>query len=326
VNGDLPSERDLDPRDVWPFQQVRRETAEFESILARHGITIRAGSPLEGMCLSLLDVEQRSRGDTMEDLRVAYRPAFGLYDLVRRVVRLRDHPEFTVLLDHLRLLNTGTIAQNIFAATDQVAAKIFELLIGLICLEVGAQTALDHPLTSYGDNPDILTTIEGRRWGFACKVLSGRSPITVFDRIEEGIHQIQVSPAEIGAVIINLKNVIDHDQMWPLLNAADYAAGRDTPTYASWPSYDGPLALLRQTALTCQRQLISTNGRENVRSLFTGRKSIPGVILFLQTTTSVQLAEGPANTVLGLFYLMHEGVRREDSVVLDKLNDAMHHH
>ena len=262
----------------------------------------------------------------MEDLRVAYRPAFGLYDLVRRVVRLRDHPEFAVIVDHLRLLNTGTIAQNIIAATDQVAAKIFELLIGLICLEAGHQTALDHPLASYGDNPDILTTIDGKRWGFACKVLSGRSPITVFDRIEEGLEQIDVSPAEIGAVIVNLKNVIDHDRTWPLLNAAEYAARRDTPTYASWPSYQQPLALLRQTALACQQQLISANGRENVRSLFAGKKSIPGVILFLQTTTSVQLAEGPANTVLGLFYLMHEGVGSEHAVVLNKLNDAMHHH
>jgi hypothetical protein len=226
----------------------------------------------------------------------------------------------------LRLLNTGTIAQNIFAATDQVAAKIFELLIGLICLEVGGETALDHPLTSYGDNPDILTTFDGKRWGLACKVMSGRSPITVFERIEEGLRQIETSPAEIGAVIINLKNVIDHDRTWPLLNAADYAAGRDTPTYASWPSYQQPLALLRQTALSCHQALISANGRENVRSLFNGRKSIPGVILFLQTATSVQLAEGPANTVLGVFSLIDEGVSRSQSAILDKLNDAMHHH
>jgi len=243
--------KDLDPRDVWSLEQVRRETAEFERILARHGITIRSRSPLEGMCLSLLELEQRSRGHTMEDLRVSYRPALGLYDLVRRIVRLRDHPEFTVLVDHLRLLNTGTIAQNILAATDQVAAKIFELLIGLICLEVGDQTVLDHPVTSYGDNPDILTTIDGSRWGFACKVLSGQSPITVFDRIEEGIEQIEASPAEIGAVIVNLKNVIDHDRTWPLLNPAEYAARKDTPTYASWASYQQPLLLLRRTALTC---------------------------------------------------------------------------
>lgn len=328
MNEHLPSEKDLDPRDVWSFEQVQRETEELERILGRFGITILPGSPLEKMCLSLLELEERRRsgGDTMEDLRIAYRPAFGLNDLVRRVVRLHNHQDFRVLVGHLRLLNSGTIAQNISAVADQVAAKIFELLIGLICLEIGTNTCLDSPVRSYGDNPDILTNLDGRRWGFACKVPSGTSPITLFERLKEGIKQIERSPAETGCVIFNLKNYIDHDKTWPLNNPDEYAAGKETPTYRCWANLVSPLNILRANALECQRQLITVNGRENVRALFCGRKSISGALFFLQTTTALQFLEGPVNTVLGLFHLMNEEVSSVDAAVLNKLNDAMHHH
>ena len=262
----------------------------------------------------------------MEDLRIAYRPAFGLHDLIRRIVRLQNHSDFPVLVEHLRLLNTGTVAQNVAAPTDQVAAKIFELLIGLLCLEIGTDTRVDGPVHSYGDNPDILTRLNGRIWGFACKVLSGRSPKTMFDRLKEGIEQIETSPAEVGCVIINLKNQIDHDKTWPLLNADKFAAGKETPTYGSWTDYRAPVELLHKHARECHSDFLAENGARNVRKVLTGKKSIPGALLFLQTITSVQFVEGPTNTVLRYFYLMDEEVSDADAAILDRLNDAVHHH
>jgi hypothetical protein len=326
---ELLSEADLDPRDIWPFDQVQRETKEFEQILCAFGITIASGSPLESLCFSLLELKKNEQFgiNSPEDLRITHRPAFGLYDLVRRIVRLHKHQDFPVFVDHLKLLNTGTVAQNIAAPADQVAAKIFELFLGLVCLEVGTDTRLDGPVRSYGDNPDVLVTLAGRRWGFACKVPSGKSPVTAFDRLEEGIGQIEdCSAAEIGCVVFNLKNYIDHDQTWPLVNGADYAARKDTPTYGYWIDLRRPIYLLRRDALEWQQQLVKVNGLDNVRALFTGKKSIPGAILFLQTTTGIQLQQGPVNTVLGLFELMNGGVSPADAMVLDKLNDAMHHH
>ncbi len=324
----LRSDSDFDARDIISFEEIQRETAEFEAILKRFDIEIKTGSPLEKMCFSLLELVEGkfTTGDTMQDLRVEYRPAFGLHDLIRRIVRLHDRPDFPVLVDHLRLLNTGTVAQNVAAPTDQVAAKIFELFIGLVCLEIGSDTQVDGPVRSYGDNPDILTRLDDHLWGFACKVLSGRSPKTMFDRLKEGIEQIQNSPAEIGCVVINLKNQIDHDKTWPLLNPAEYAAGQDTPTYGSWADDRAPLALLRQHARRCHADFISVNGAHNVHNLFMGKKSIAGALLFLQTVVAIQFVEGPVNSVLRYFYLMDEEVSSADRKVLDRLNDAMHHH
>lgn len=324
----LRSEADVDTRDIIKFEQIEAETQKFESILKRYNIEIRAGSPLEQMCFSLLELVRgkATTGDTMEDLRIEYRPAFGLHDLIRRIVRLHEHPDFSILVDHLKLLNTGSVAQNVSAPTDQVAAKIFELFIGLVCLEIGNETRLDGPLRSYGDNPDILTRLDDRLWGFACKVLSGRSPKTMFDRLKEGIDQIEKSPAEVGCVIINLKNQIDHENTWPMLNKAKWKAGQETPTYGSWADARAPINLLRLHAQQCHKEFIDANGADNVHKLLSGKKSIAGALLYLQTSVAIEFVEGPVNSVLRYFYLMDEKVPREDRELLDRLNDAMHHH
>ncbi|HYR21479.1 MAG TPA: hypothetical protein VEP30_00965 [Chthoniobacterales bacterium] len=324
----LLSDADLDERDNISFEQVKSETEEFERVLKRFDIQIANGSPLEKMCSDLRDLEsgKYTIGDTMEDLRIRFRPAFGLHDLIRRIVRLQNQPDFPFLADHLRLLNKGTIAQNVVAPTDQVAAKIFELLIGLVCIEIGTETRLDGPLLSYGDNPDTLTRLDGRRWGFACKVLSGRSPKTMFDRLKEGIEQIENSPAEVGCVIINLKNQIDHEKMWPMLNAKKFAVGEETPTYGSWIDYRAPVELLRQHARELHRDFIAENGAENVRNLFVGKKTIPGALLYLQTATAIQFVEGPTNTVLRYSYVMDEELSDADLATLAQVNDAIQHH
>jgi hypothetical protein len=321
----------FDSRDITTFEQVNREVEQFEQILRRSGIEIIPGSPLEAICINLLDLEQRQEQPDMlgemEDLRLAYRPALGFHDILRRIVRLGDHPDFPVVFDHLRLLNAGTLAQNVAAPTDQVAAKIFELLIGLICLEIGTDVRLDGPATSYGDNPDVIVNIGGRRWGFACKVLGGHSPITMFERLEEGVKQIEQSHAEIGCVVFNLKNQIDHDETWAIQNPAEYAAGKDTPIYRYWRNLNDPLNVLRSLARQRQDSLEKVNGVENIRKLFAGRKSIPGALLFLQTAIGLKLPDEPlANMVLGLFSLMDLcGVSSGDFAVLHRLNDAMHH-
>jgi hypothetical protein len=76
-----------------------------------------------------------------------------------------------------------------------------------------------------------------------------------------------------------------------------------------------------------QKQLVRINGGKNVLALFAGKKSIPGAIQFLQTTTGLQFQEGPVNTVLGLFELMmmNPHISPAEAIVLNKLNDAMHH-
>src|SRR5207245_2399261 len=84
-------------------------------------------------------------------------------------------------------------------------------------------------------NPDVLSTFDGVRWGFACKVLNSPtfSPLTMFERLSDGIEQIEKSPAQVGCVVLNFKNVIDHNRTWPIRNPREVKAGHD-PEFGAW--------------------------------------------------------------------------------------------
>lgn len=322
----------FDPRDVTTFDQIRDEVRQFERILNRFGIQIGPGTALESMCLTLNDLERGQDRENwpglMEDLRPATRAAYGLRDLVCRINRLGNHPDFPVLLEHLKLLNSGAVAQNISAPTDQFSAKIFELLFALICLEVGDNLKVDGPVRSYGDNPDIVVNLAGKRWGFACKVTGGSSPKTLFDRLKDGIEQIEkTTGTEIGCVVFNMKNQIDHDQTWPMENPQQFAAGREAPTYVAWRDPRYPLGMLRDVARRWQKALFEAHGAENLRRLFVGKKSTPGLLFFLQTTILLRRSddEPVVNSTLGHFCVLDLGMSDADFAVLASLNEPLHH-
>lgn len=320
----------FDPAGFTSFAQIQHEVEEFASILRARGIDITPGSPLEQMCLTLLGLEEKRQNraliDNNEDIRVSLRSALGLHDLIRRIVRLHQRPEFSNLEGHLRLLNSSTVAQNVAAPHDAIAAKIFELLIALVCLEAGQNVELDGPVRSYGDNPDVLVDLDGRRWGFACKVIYGRSLLTMFERLEDGVRQIDDSPAQIGCTIINLKNQIDHEDTWILAKPEQYAEHADTPTFGAWRDVKDPRDILLALAKRRHEELVSVNGEPAIASLFTNTKSIPGALLFLQTATALASACGPINATVGIFSLMILGEMAPGVLAtLDRLNNAMHH-
>jgi hypothetical protein len=332
MNGEPQLPGGFDPRDLSSFSEIGAQVEEFERILRRYGLEIAPGSSLEDMALSLIDLVRKRKEphtlDPMRDIRIDYRPALGLHDLMRKVVDLQNDPSFPSFIGHLGLLNKGTVAQNIVARTDQNSRKIFELLIGLIAAKVGTDVKMDPIKNSKGDNPDVLVTINGVRWGFACKVLSGDSPLTLFERLEEGIRQIRDSEAEKGCVVFNLKNKIDHDKTWPLVNEAEYRGGQE-PEFGAWRQKEAPAEILLELGCQQQEELIRVNSNAQTAALFAGQRTIPGALLFLQTATSVQTLDVPPRpmmTTLGVFMLMDLfGVSAADKATLDRFNDAMHH-
>lgn len=314
------------------FQEIENLVHKFESILNRLNIRIAPGSTIEQLCLNLVDLSRKQREpgtlDNMRDIRIDYRPAFGVLDLMRKIVRLENNPSISAFHEHLELLNQGTVAQNIVARTDHNSSKIFELLIGLIAASVGSNVKMDHPSKSKGDNPDVLVTLNGVRWGFACKMLFGNSPLTLYERLEEGIEQIEHSEAEKGCVVFNLKNKIDHDLTWPLMNEVEFRNGGVEPQFGSWRCKEDALKRLLMLGENERNSLLAINSNEKTKALFIGKKTIPSALLFLQTTTAVQTGEDtprPIMTNLGVFMLMNLfSVSDSDMSTLDLLNTAMH--
>ena len=93
---------DFDPRGLISYAQIQNEVDQFAQALARMVINIRHGSPLENMCLTLLGLEERRLNPALinsaADIRLLLRPALGLHDIVRHVVRLQHKGGFNALV------------------------------------------------------------------------------------------------------------------------------------------------------------------------------------------------------------------------------------
>ncbi len=216
------------------------------------------------------------RLDPMTDLRPMLGRAAGWIDFVKLLVRAHQNGALGPFVEHLALLNTAqAVSQNVkIPMNDEASNKLFELFIALACLPFSEEVILDPPHNAQGDNPDVMIRVNGRLWGFACKVLNGVSPITMFDRLEEGIHQIEVSPADTGFVFFNFKNSIDHARSWPLVNEAAFLRGQEEPVYGSWPNANQVLGQLDEFMNTRWGDCLSYNEPENLAKLFTGKKSL----------------------------------------------------
>jgi len=235
--------KELSPGRFRSFEEIEASIFQFERVLRSNGIDIESGSQVESACLSGIHILMAKNGTAKvppnTDIRPSFVDACGLWQFIERVNRLEGTQFLPQLAPHLHLLMEGDFAQNRKSGRQDYASnKLFKLLVGLSAADIGTNTELDHPAASTGLNPDVLTTIETRgpafrvletkRWAFACKTLHSDAPKTLYDRVEEGIDQIRRAPsADTGVVVINLKNIIDHESLFPIVNRADYDAGAD---------------------------------------------------------------------------------------------------
>ena len=334
VNPEYP--RELDRRDLTSYGEARKLIHDFESVLKGCGLTIHPGSLLEDVCLSILEFHDKFEGVTplnlRDDIRPVYSHALGLIDIVKRVNRLCSHGDFKNLVPHLRLMNTSSAGQNVRAIGDDGSNKLFELFMALVNLDAGNDVSIDDPNRSTGRNPDVLSTFDGVRWGFACKVLNSVSftPLTMFDNLKKGVDQIENSPAEVGCVVFNFKNVIDHNVTWPITNSEEVKSGGE-PKFAVWKEKELPVQILVSCAGEWHEQFEQMNSLPEIEKLFVGKKAIPAAFAFLQTTTAIRTSRGPLPTLIGVFVFMDLlrqnllETRPDWRSVLNGLNNAMHH-
>ena len=161
------------------------------------------------------------------------------------------------------------------------------------------------------------------RWGFACKVLNGTSPATMYERLEEGLEQIKRSPADTGFVFFNFKNILDHCRAWPLMNEEAYRQGNEEPMFGSWPSHDPVARQLAEFMETRWMDCIEFNGAGNVAKLFNGHKSMPGAAVYMATATAFRTSVGPMASIFGQFGLMrYSEIPVEGEAVLARINDV----
>ncbi|MBS1715339.1 MAG: hypothetical protein JST30_13495 [Armatimonadetes bacterium] len=189
----------------------------FEEILKREGVRILADSLLESALLSVVEwqiaAEEHGVTSLESDIRPTTRRRLSFLNLAHKVVLTDANGRLGPFVPHLHLLTDADPCMIGPPTHESATHKTLELLTGLAADEEFGNVELEDPYRSVGGNPDVLFSADGKRWGIACKMVSSESPVTLTDRIEEGVKQVDRSDADIGCCLVWFRS-FDHDLLW----------------------------------------------------------------------------------------------------------------
>lgn len=310
----------------WKYERASESAIALDALLRVHGLSIAAGSALESHILGAMRVVAAGeRRQDEKDVRDDFRSLVGVHEIANLILSVKDHPSFPALLPHLELLNSGNALQMTKShGADAATNKLFELFAATLAMHCGTAIEVDDPNYTDGKNPDVLFTAGGRRWGIACKVLHSTHPEGFLTHLKKGVAQIEDSPAECGIVMFNLKNVLRHDDIWPIVPLPE---GSGTGLGA-WPDPNMAFSFLFADMDEIGRRLSEqlTNAPHELDAIFKGRKSLPGFLLWGHCVSGVLLNQQPTPTSVRLLKAVRVGdIASSDARVLECLNWAAFH-
>jgi len=315
-----------------PFYSLQNAAARvyaFLDLLDQLGIKDKQ-SGLYRACIKVLEHHEYHEKPELRngktDNRADLQAIMGLNDFIAKILSARYHPQFNLLYPHLRLLPTALIPQTVPAdVRDQGSNKLFELYLAILCLHCFSDVEVDSPENSKGDNPDIMFKFLNKKWGIACKVMHSAKVKTILDRIQEGIQQIEHSDADTGIVIISLRNIIEYNDILPLLNPTEHKTGAD-PVYGAFTNTILPGVLLYADSEKIRDSLHEELGESGAKALFSGKKSAPNVCMFVQASSLTAIGGLPVPTILRMFTILQWYDKTPDETVcmVNHLNNMMH--
>ncbi len=316
-------------KQFYTYKEVVELVDQFENILRKHTLEIKQGSVLEEFCLNVVDIYDKylnpNKRDPKIDYRSNYREFIGIQDLMIKIVRVAEHPYFDRLEPHLALLNNSIPTLNDKTPSiDQDNNKIFELYVACLCLALDPEEIrVDNPQTPKGDNPDVIAMFGGKKWGFACKAAHSKEPKSIFDNISKAVEQIEKSNVDVGIPIINLKNIIDHEKFWPLLNKREHDEGSD-PEFKPFASNIYPFYLLDDFANNVDCNIKKDTDKEEMEILFRNKKSLPAYLLYCPTASYI-ISNGKKypTRINSLKIMSYRDISEDDLYLLNGLNHQL---
>jgi hypothetical protein len=314
--------------DRFTFATARDAFFRLETLLHAHGLRVEPGSMLDEAGLATLRVAE-GEVDLTHDMRQLLPQLVGVTELANQLVRNSSHPLFGRLVPHLALLSKGVAIQvGMSSVIDDATNKIFELLVACWALPWCSDIEIDDPVKSAGGtNPDIIATINGTRWGIACKVLHSTVPQQLISIIEKGASQVQIADVDRGLVIVNMKNQILIDDYWKELTPADPTTGRD-PIYDVFLDERAPFEKLKKQFTAHILAAKEKVGQKAIEDVLAVPKLIPAIILWGHTLSPVLLDDVPV--IVSVRTLLVAGTSEHpamspsgaDRKLLEALNDS----
>jgi len=83
------------------------------------------------------------------------------------------------------------------------------------------------------DEPDVLFTHNNASWDVACKLIYSKNPVTLCNRVEEGIAQVRRFDSDYGLVSVGVTNRVDHKKFMPLLGEPGAQVGESSEMVAT---------------------------------------------------------------------------------------------
>lgn len=291
-DADKPAKAILgDQGKIFPerFSLLDNQNAVFdlEKLLRNLGMEIPPKSPLEDASTAIIEMLELYKDKGIQnkkmDCRARWRQGLFLADIARKVLRAQSKPDFKNLILHLKLLlepsnfsQFSAVSVSASPKEKEINNKVFELLVGVVLFQICSNLRFDHPVSSRGGNPDVIGEYKGEKWGFACKVSHSEHPATFLERVREGIEQIERADVDRGFVVVNLKNLIPHDIIWPAKRhpeTGDWA-------YGSFLFRDGPAEILRILFEKWRYEIYkSLGGYEPFVEQFRGKKAVPLILV-----------------------------------------------
>lgn len=310
------------------FDKAEQKVLDFEKTLSKIGIDINNESDLYRIGFQVLkvynDYENPDQLDNEIDFRPMIRSVMGFNNFIDKIIPLINSEFKSEVVPHLRLLNNSSIPQNTQSrVTDQGANKLFELYIAGLCFPKFTSLRLDSPDHSKGDNPDITFEYESEIWGIACKAIHSFKPKSLEENITKAIDQIEKSSCTKGFVMFNLKNIIDHDEIWPLLDKCYHEHGVP-PEYGTFYNIDEPLQMMKSYIPQMFQLLDEKISKKEMLSHFENKKAEPVVVSLLQSSTGIMVNKSPVFTFIGFLGAMPFSHLSEDFLnVLQYLNNRI---
>ncbi|MBK6544291.1 MAG: hypothetical protein IPG12_03280 [Saprospiraceae bacterium] len=200
-----------------------------------------------------------------------------------------------------------------------------ELYVALLCMSFATNIRLDNPNNSKGDNPDIMFEFQNLKWAIACKALHSDNEKTLYDTIEKGVKQINRSSVDKGIVLVNFKNIINRNQIWPIINQQGFEKNKEEPLFGCFPNLDVPMKIIYSYGSNFQKKLIDAIGLINLVKLFNSKKCPTGFLIFLQAMTAVQHdGQCPATILKTINFVQFGNISDEYIKLVIKFNEAMH--
>ena len=263
------------------FSDFPEDLEWFENLLTKNGININSESHTARSIRELrniIDYYTNKSGSLEEDnilFRDKTRRAFGL---LSQIWALKKCPSdrLQLAIEKIKIYRSKEISLISSEENSQHRNFAWEL-VSFCCLSRFTEK------TDFNE-PDISALYGGVKFGFPCKVLYSENPEKQAATIIKGVKQLETSDCEFGLILVNVSNLLLHDNFFPLDPNGEFM---------SYKKPELAMQIFRTSLLGVHKQIEKFEKSFNERIVYdstngTLRNKTLGVIYYSQTLANIQ--------------------------------------